>query len=1476
MAHEKSDEVKETSVENQDDSPAGEPPESWATPLSNLVILPPRQKSEGTPKRGLELPVLRAEEPVQSLRAALSDIVGFAHITNYRFELVDPVEGIEAWGPSDQQVPSQYTGKNAVIAIPAAARSLNHEPERNELPSQQEGPRILSDYGTLTPLLDEGLQNGSCFQMVLERYDGAEIKDHLDRLKFLFDGNLPVLTSLLTPSIEEDENQKTEKKDSSLANPLSADGLPIDVNRLGEFFYMVNGEDKDTWFGLKSDPAVTVEKKKKKKKGTPSGSGESLHPGNKREIDLKQDISRMNELESKVVVPCRIKFSGFHPPPPSRRLMGDLAYFEAIMPGCETIHITAVPTGFYVNKSVTGDAEIFDPSPASKPCFSHELLDCLIAASPAIGTAWSSAISATKERYALELKFNSEKSATSLFFAAVRGDYPGFQSTALASEAISRGFDRKMITPSWLVPTVKGVNGHVSGQHNCFSTYSENRSDSEWTNTHGVDVRSGSMRDWNEEVQQARELPTGTILERIERARHMHKIMTEFGEASLRAVKAIAEGQLMAMNPMEPARCQVFLHNNIFISRAIDAGPETFKISRGDRAAKKTPNRESQCVSTFQRLETTDFCMSAHVLIDYLGTRYICQSVLPGILNGERSHTLLCGAVEAGLPLKWDSDFHRIVESKVSDSLMMATRPVPRQCFTSERLEEINRARSDVSPFVSAETNEKEDDDKLGHVVNTCMPIEAKAILGSDQRKYILDFFRMTPRDANWLPETEGGTGKWESVKSSNGAKNVTAIPSHLNDDEWSMCVLRPELVTQFTRFSMNNFIRQNRKKEPVAETDKEKVKLNAAGAETSTHEGGSSEEPSHKELDAPKGDEEKEKNSETSKLSDEEKEHLKSLKLNINVFIKDLRPVIDEDSAKMLKQDEQRVREASMYLWDDVLPAITMAVRKGSLPLDGATLTEFLHRHGVNCRYMGRLAVLAQEQESRDLQAEIDMKEGRLTVIERRTMPKVWLEMLEVEMLARASRHVLDSYLVENSGAAALQPAQTVASFLSALVSDREETAGQTENRISKQSPGQLDEEDVNNLSIFDASMDGECSPLPIRSRHEVWQDIELEIGRRFRYSLTLFNQNGKSERAHYLPLLRRICQRNGIRLAAKDYDLGGTSLCSGGNSTGGGLTASYPISPLDIIDIVPLMKHSASYNEGFMPCFVGSVLTVPPLQVSFSDARLCLEQAHLQFSAKAYAPALELAQESASLYQKIVDSPVHPSVIESIDLIAQILLEVGDLPHAYANAKKSLSFLVQLSGFDSPSLFNSHLMLFQIMSGMEDSGAALKHLKAAIYLMEVMAGPNHTELFNAYHRCGNIFSRKDLKGAYVASARRMFEEASKRDGCDRLVDGVNAKALAKSLAELGCFAEACEVEKTAYRAFSTFLGKDNQVSKESLADMQSYNKSATGNGKGATQSPVLEEQIAIAEAHAADLVAEEERKLHKQQQKKKKKNKK
>jgi protein TIF31 len=191
--------------------------------------------------------------------------------------------------------------------------------------------------------------------------------------------------------------------------------------------------------------------------------------------------------------------------------------------------------------------------------------------------------------------------------------------------------------------------------------------------------------------------------------------------------------------------------------------------------------------------------------------------------------------------------------------------------------------------------------------------------------------------------------------------------------------------------------------------------------------------------------------------------------------------------------------------------------------------------------------------------------------------MPICWLEILECEIVARAAKHVLDSYMIEQSSG---QPAHMIASFLSAIMSIGEESAGETEHRQAHSgSKGIPDQDEMNALTLcFDVCDEVNRYPAPsplFKGRGEIWSDVEREIGRRYRYTLSLYNtknsaKKGATSRALYMPLLRRICQRSGIRLVSRKYDVGRNCVT--------GPTVTFPIAPTDILEILPLVKHAAS----------------------------------------------------------------------------------------------------------------------------------------------------------------------------------------------------------------------------------------------------------------------------------------------------------
>ena len=634
--------------------------------------------------------------------------------------------------------------------------------------------------------------------------------------------------------------------------------------------------------------------------------------------------------------------------------------------------------------------------------------------------------------------------------------------------------------------------------------------------------------------------------------RLIQKVLSDFGEASLQGAKAIIDGYITPMNPNEPARSHVYLHNNIFFSRAVDTGLDTFKIHDGDGAARKTSSRDADNVGVLHRLDVQGLHTLATVLVEYLGTRIVCQSIVPGILHGEKSHSLLYGAVEMLSTLQCDEEMHSLLEKSMGEGCMVATRGIPSRPLTEERMERVKEQRTEPVLHHFAQIEEEKGENDQDKIIRMCGPIEMKGILGSDKRKYVLDCTRLTPRDANWINKASGGTGAWEGNTGDN-AQASRFIPTSLDDDEWTACILRQELVTAYAEMKIGRYLAEHSgrlKNEAKKKEDEEDASTNGE-AEEKKEEGtkvnSKKDKPSSpadlnrlsdsndsesmkptlntagKKEVAGVVNAEKKAIKATGSLAETIKKpltkkglekmaegFLRSLRYNVNVFLPHTRSIefTDKESHNQLKLDEEEARNLARYLWDTVIPDFTREIRGSGgtgfqLPVDGQSLTELLHQRGINCRYLGRLAELAQQEERVDILAQRRAEEEK-ELAPRLRMPLCWLELLECEMVARAAKHVLNSYFSEEEGAsyAALAPAQIIASVLSALVSVGEESAVETGLRIKEDRGGVeqgnsvITQDEINTLTLIDVGgSDSDGMESLMKRREEIWADIEREV---------------------------------------------------------------------------------------------------------------------------------------------------------------------------------------------------------------------------------------------------------------------------------------------------------------------------------------------------------------------------------------------
>lgn len=254
-----------------------------------------------------------------------------------------------------------------------------------------------------------------------------------------------------------------------------------------------------------------------------------------------------------------------------------------------------------------------------------------------------------------------------------------------------------------------------------------------------------------------------------------------------------------------------------------------------------------------------------------------------------------------------------------------------------------------------------------------------------------------------------------------------------------------------------------------------------------------------------------------------------------------------------------------------------------------------------------------------------------------------------------------------------------------------------------------------------------------------------------------------------------------------------------------------SHPVAPTDIVDVLPLVKHAASVSgESFVPCTFNGVGGSASLHILLPDAKQVYEYGAANLNENV-SVTLEYSQEASVLYQRVLDSPIHPQVVKCLKLTAVAHLHKGEPELAVAAATKHLAVSIALSGFDSSDVLNAHMTLADILLGTGKIAEGVRHLRAAQFLMEVMAGKNYSTLSATYYRLGLIYfdagKLKDALSFYTAAASRKNE--------DRLFDCMIARTNAGTLARLGRFKPAFDCEKKAYELYVTYLGKDHEATK-------------------------------------------------------------
>lgn len=721
-----------------------------------------------------------------------------------------------------------------------------------------------------------------------------------------------------------------------------------------------------------------------------------------------------------------LTMSGWNPPPGPRKLHGDLLYLYVITLEGKHFHITASTWGFYLNQTTE---EEFNPKPAN-PCYlCHSLIDLLSLLSNGFKRNFS----------------NLQKKRTSRHpLGRVATPY---QVYTWASPSLEHGIDALRAEDAF--SSKLGYEEHIPGQ----------------------------TRDWNEELQTTRELPRRTLPERLLRERAIFKVHSDFVAAATRGAMAVIDGNVMAINPGEDPKMQMFIWNNIFFSLGFDVR-DHYKEVGGDAAAHVAPRNDLQGVRVYSAADLEGLYTLGTVVVDYRGYRVTAQSIIPGILEREQEQSVVYGSIDFGKTV--------VTHPKYMDLLQ--------------------KAGQQLKILPHKVLNEK------GEEIELCSSVECKGIIGNDGRHYILDLLRTFPPDVNFLVSSE--------IQLSAASLEMGFPIAHKH----KLATLRQELIDAFVDNRYVMFLKFAALHLQQLSCKKQEASKLAAAKEKEENEKEDKEEnekgKDNKDIEAEEAKKIVENVTESIAAEKQVEENTKDIikkaaaavgslkeadfdvRFNLDAFSPGV--IHADKQGEMLKKERQLICDSAGFLVSVQLPSLVHDLTDhAAAPTDGTTLCEALHTRGVNIRYLGKVAsLLAKVHELK------------------------YIYTIAVgELIARSVKHLFTSYLqrVET-----ISLSSAVAHFLNCYLSSctNPHASNKNDELLSKKKKRRHPFN--NSLSHWAAF-----------SPKSLWNRIKLEL--KDYYDWTLETDTVDSTIQKYglqkVALLRTFCMKSGVQLLLRDY---------------------------------------------------------------------------------------------------------------------------------------------------------------------------------------------------------------------------------------------------------------------------------------------------------------------------------------------------
>ncbi|CAJ0921058.1 14866_t:CDS:10 [Entrophospora sp. SA101] len=756
----------------------------------------------------------------------------------------------------------------------------------------------------------------------------------------------------------------------------------------------------------------------------------------------------------------------------------------------------------------------------------------------------------------------------------------------------------------------------------------------------------------------------------------------------------------------------------------------TFAKLGGDDAAHVATGKDLEGIKTINIADIEGLYTLGCVVVDYKGIRVVAQTIVPGIFRRQDDSSVVYGYFDNG-------------------------RDKPKLCADPEFHEIVGKAAKVLH------LAEHSVSDSKGNSVKLHTSLETKGLMGDDGRRYLFDLYRLNPVDIEFLEkECE--------------PKEESDLPLYSH----KLTLLRPELIESFWDYKFRLWLQEkaNRKQnEETKDSKPEDSKPEDSKPEDSKPEN-SKPENSKPEDSKPEDSKPEDSKPEDSKPQEVTPDEEFNFTLNPDSFTDYKIP--DGDNYKTKKEtDEENVRNASKYLRDSVIQLMIIEFTSLAVsPADGASLTAAMHRRGINMRYLGTIAKILYESTDRKLD------HIRHLVIH--------------EMIIRASKRILRELLRELP---ITYTSYCVAHFFNCLLGTDYNANPQPlvpDVLFSCGGSGENDDDANNskkkkNKNIKNKADNTQSYAYLNLTPSSLVQQIHSTVLVRFRYKLP---EDFVSTHIRKLPLLREICLRVGVQIAAQGYHF--VKKKSKKRAT--------TFLPDDIFNIIPVVKQATPKNVNY----------------------------HKNYMLGHRDLGVDLMLQSLALHEQSYGF-LHPATAKCYVALAMYFYHHEDLEIAIDFQKKAVVVLERTCGTDSVEAVHAylHLGLFENAIGHTEIG--LRYMKHAMFYWEIIYGPSHPDGATADHNVGIMLQNlKDFGGSI-----RFFERAKETNetifGKNNVLTGESYHLLAKALALSEDYKAALTAEKSAYNIFHTVFGPDHPRTKETEQLLKDLTSNAVHNAK-------------------------------------------